>query len=72
MATEPMCTLSHDLLNKLTAVIAECELLLLEDSESPASERVRVIREISVKMADQVSRHQCQVSELLRRLPGPR
>ena len=58
MATEPMCTLAHDLLNKLTTVVAECELMLLEDPDSAMSQRVRVIKEMSVHMADQLSRHQ--------------
>jgi hypothetical protein len=68
MAAEPMCTLAHDLLNKLTTVIAACELMLLEEPDSPASQRVRVIRETSVEMAEQLSRHQCRVSEILRTL----
>ena len=73
MAAEPMCMLAHDLLNRLTTVIAECEMILLEDPESPASDRVRVIKEMSVQMARHLSRHQCQVTEILRRsLPEPR
>jgi len=72
MAAEPMCMLAHDLLNKLTTVIAECEMLLQEDADSPASHRVRVIREMSVRMAEHVSRHQCQMSEILRAWPGMR
>jgi hypothetical protein len=72
MGTEPACTLAHDLLNRLTTVIAECELLLLEDPDSPASHRVRVIKEMSVHMADHVSRHQCRMSEILRIFPDMR
>jgi signal transduction histidine kinase len=68
MAAEPMCTMAHDLLNKLTAVIAECELLLLENPESSAAHRALVIKEMSVQMAERVSRHQCRVSEILRTL----
>ncbi|MGA7523533.1 MAG: hypothetical protein WBW84_13840 [Acidobacteriaceae bacterium] len=69
MATEPMCALAHELLNKLTTVIAECEMLLLEDHGCPGAHRVQVIKEMSVEMAAHLSRHQCQITELLRALP---
>lgn len=70
MAAEPMCALAHDLLNKLTSVIAECELMLLEEPECPGLHRVGVIKDLSVQMARHLSRHQCQVSEILRNRMG--
>jgi len=70
MAAEPTCALSHDLLNQLTSVIAECELMMLEEPECPGLHRVLVIKELSVQMARHVSRHQCQVTEMLRDRSG--
>jgi hypothetical protein len=62
----PTCCLAHDLLNKLTAIIAECELLQIEAPVPDAINRVRNIRDLAGQIAQRVVRHQCTLDDVLR------
>jgi hypothetical protein len=65
-AVTPSCCLAHDLLNKLTAILAECELLQSESPTPAASQRVRVIQELARQIGQTVVHHQCTLDEILR------
>ncbi|MFZ0631645.1 MAG: hypothetical protein WA399_05975 [Acidobacteriaceae bacterium] len=61
----PSCSLAHDLLNKLTAILGQCDLLQPEITE-PASHRVSVIQDLARQIAQTVIRHQCSLDKILR------
>ena len=56
---EPLkCSLLHDLLNSLTVVLGECELL--QDTNcAEANSRLTVIREQANHMTDIIRHHRC-------------
>jgi signal transduction histidine kinase len=65
-AVTPSCCLAHDLLNKLTAILAECELLQSEKPTPAASHRVHVIQDLARQLAANVVQHQCTMNEVFR------
>jgi hypothetical protein len=65
-AVTPTCCLAHDLLNKLTAIIAECELLQIEAPAAATVSRAHNIRDLAGQIAQRVVRHQCTLDEVLR------
>lgn len=67
-AATPTCVLLHDLLNKLTAIQAECELLQPELTLYSASKRVRAIQNLTAEMAESLIRHQCTLGTVVRDL----
>jgi signal transduction histidine kinase len=65
-AVTPNCSLAHDLLNKLTAILGQCEMLQPEVTTEVAAQRVAVIRELAAQLAQTVIRHQCALDKILR------
>lgn len=63
----PNCLLAHEILNKLTAILGECEFLESEIGGGAVSERLRVIRELAEQIAGRVASHSCRLEEILRR-----
>jgi nitrogen-specific signal transduction histidine kinase len=64
----PACMLAHDMANKLAVIIGNCELL--DEQVEPGSEcamRLGLIRKTAEGMAKEVNRHQCKISEAIRR-----
>lgn len=62
----PNCFLAHDLVNKLTVILAECEQLQPETTNYSESKRVRIIHELATQMAEKLVCHQCALDEVLR------
>lgn len=64
----PSCLLAHDLLNKLTVVLGNCELLKEEAPEDSAClKRLLLIRDVAASMAEDLKKHQCQLEAVMRR-----
>ena len=61
-----MCTLAHDLFNKLAIIIGNCDLLREQTTLSPEmSERLRVIKNMAQAMSDQIQNHPCQIDAVV-------
>lgn len=66
--TGPGCLLAHDLVNKLSVIIGNCELLdKLVEPGSECSRRLGLIRNVAQGMAKELNEHQCKLSEATRR-----
>lgn len=65
-AVTPSCFLAHHVLNKLTAILSQCDLLQPETATPAASERVDSIRDLTRQIAQNVVHHQCALDQLLR------
>ncbi len=64
----PSCFLAHDLLNKLTVVLGNCDLLQEEAPEGSAClKRLLLIRDVASSMAEDLKKHQCHLSAVIRR-----
>ena len=55
---EKQCFLVHELMNSLTIVLGECELLLLKAPEE-GKERLQIIREQATHMAELIRHSDC-------------
>lgn len=55
---ERHCRLMHELMNSLTVVLGECELLLLKSSDE-GKERLEIIRERVTHMAEFIRHYEC-------------
>ena len=59
---EPECPIAINLLNKLSAVIGHCDLLVDETPEdSPILQKMLVIRRIAKSMAEDLTEFQCDL-----------
>lgn len=62
---QPECPLAHDLINKLSVVVGNCELLLENTpADSPLMSRMKLVRDTARSMAADLAEFQC---ELIRR-----
>ena len=67
MACGDNCLLAHDLFNKLTTIIGQCEILEDKALDPECLNRLQKIRQTARAMADEISTHQCRISDLLRK-----
>jgi hypothetical protein len=59
---QPSCILAHSLINKLSAIIGNCDLLKEEAPEDPKClQRLGFIRETARAMAEELRVHQCHL-----------
>ncbi len=66
----PICMLAHECMNKLSVIIGHCDLAgETTPGESDYLERIATIRDTANAMADAMSGHQCELSELLQFVP---
>ncbi len=64
---QPLCLLSHDLINQLAVIIGNCDLVSKEAPEgSERARRLSLIREVAKKMAKQLHQHECNVDARIR------
>jgi|SRR5271165_3434476 len=64
---QPLCQVSHDLLNQLAVIVGNCDLLSKEAPEgSENGRRLLRIREVAKEMAAQLSHHQCDIDARIR------
>jgi signal transduction histidine kinase len=66
------CLLAHDLLNKLTVVLGNCELLKEEAPEGSARlKRLLLIRDVAASMAESIKKHHCDLDAVMRSADPP-
>jgi hypothetical protein len=64
---EPACLLAHDLVNKLSAIIGYCDLLIEKAEENTeCAKRLSLIRKFAQSAAKELADHQCQLSSVIR------
>jgi hypothetical protein len=64
---EPWCQLSHDLINQLSIIVGNCDLLSKEALEgSEYARRLFLIREVAKDMAQQLHLHEYNVDARIR------
>jgi len=64
---QPLCLLSHDLLNQLAVIVGNCDLLSKEAPEgSENARRLLLIRKVAQDMAAQLNQHQCHIDAKIR------
>ncbi len=57
------CSLAHDMINKLSIIVGQCELLE-EKAEAKCAERLLIIRQTALAMAVAINHGDCRDSEL--------
>jgi hypothetical protein len=68
---QPLCQLSHDLINQLSVIVGNCDLLSKEALEgSEYARRLFLIREVAKEMAKQLNQHECNVDARIRPAPA--
>jgi len=64
---QPLCLLSHDLLNQLAVIVGNCDLLSKEaPAGSESARRLFRIRQVAKEMAEQLNQHQCDIDARIR------
>ena len=66
---EPMCMMAHDLVNSLSVIVGNCDLLRTSDQSEDANARLIRIRDTATVMADTLRKHQCRMAVLMRAAP---
>lgn len=64
---QPSCMLAHHLIDQLAIIVGQCDLLeehAAKDSE--CEKHLHAIRDVAKAMADDLSRHQCHLDNMLR------
>ena len=63
----PACILAHELINKLSTIIGNCDLVSeMAPVDSEGAKRLSVIRETARGMAVELNKRQCELNVLLR------
>jgi hypothetical protein len=59
---EPACLLAHDLVNKLSVIIGNCDLLISEQVQpgSECAKRLRLIQDVALGIARELNEHQLE------------
>jgi hypothetical protein len=64
---QPSCNLAHDLVNKLSIIVGNSDLMKEKTEDSPfCRQRLQIIRSISMEMATALQHHQCDLEVLIR------
>ena len=59
----PQCSLTHNLINKLSVIVGECELLSEHTLDPECVQRLGIIVKTAQAMATELKRHDCRCSE---------
>lgn len=62
----PVCMLAHELLNRLTVIIGNCDLAIERAAELAWIKHLYTIRETARCMVVELNRHQCELTVQLR------
>jgi nitrogen-specific signal transduction histidine kinase len=63
----PVCMLAHEMVNKLSVIIGNCDLVSENTPpDSDCAKRLRIIGEAARYMVTELNKHQCELSGLLR------
>jgi hypothetical protein len=67
---KPLCPMTHDLINKLSVIVGNCDLVMeqIEEKQPDLSMRVQVIREIAHAAARELGEHQGELEAMNRTL----
>lgn len=59
-----LCNLAHDLNNKLSVIVANCDLLLAGEKalDQDMAQRIRQIKLVALYMGDQIQKRQCPMT----------
>jgi len=61
-AYERLCVLAHDLNNKLSIIVGECELLSEHDGVTPeCAQRLARIKELAIAMSKRINSSDCRM-----------
>ncbi len=63
---QPPCIMAHEFINKLTAIIGNCDLIRERIEDAEVVERLAVTRSIAVRMADELKEHQCKLDSMIK------
>jgi len=67
---QPLCLLSHDLINKASVIVGNCDLLTKEAPVgSEQAKRLFLIRDVAKSMVQQLNQHQCEMEIRIRTVP---
>ena len=59
------CPLAHDLINKLTAIVGHCDLLVERVPEnSPLFARMLLVRDMAKSVGEELGQFQCDLARL--------
>jgi hypothetical protein len=62
MSCRPSCMLSHDLANKLAAIVAHCQILEINiEVGSPSYARVEKVKSLALQMGDMLHTRECEL-----------
>lgn len=63
----PVCMMLHDIVNQLSVIIGNCDLVIEKASaDSDYINRLRVISETAHRVVKTMTKHQCELTGLLR------
>ncbi len=62
----PICMMAHDLINSLSVIVGNCDLLKQLDQPEDATARLTRIRDTATQMAETLREHQCHMAVLMR------
>jgi hypothetical protein len=62
----PICMMAHDLVNSLSVIVGNCDLLKGFDQPAEAIDRLSRIRDTATQMAETLREHQCHMAVLIR------
>ena len=66
---QPLCLLSHDVINKVSVIIGNCDLLTKEAVDgSEEARRLLLIRDVAKSIAEQLNQHHCEIEAMIRTL----
>lgn len=68
---QSMCSLSHQILNKLSVIIGSCDLLMedLEESANPDAQTIRrleMVRDVARELGEEVKERRCVLESEMR------
>lgn len=64
---QPACLLAHNLVNKLSAIIGYCDLLMEKaEDETECAKQLRLIHNLAKSAAKELAEHQCKLSSVIR------
>jgi len=69
MNCRPTCLLAHDLINKIAAIVANCDQLETE-SDASCLDRTEKIKELATGMAETLLLRKCELREFRTRRPA--
>ena len=64
MSCRPTCMLAHDLINKVAAIVANCDQLETEVPDTKCLDRTEKIKGLALDLAETLLSRKCELREL--------